>query len=149
MAKAKHQYFDLPIPRWMPPEAAVEFAQDAMEIIRRRTASGKDKDGNRFPKYSPDYVDSAQFKRAGKSKSPVNLKMTGDMMASMDILDQKKTRIRIGFEKGSEENAKAEGNALGSYGGKPNPEKARPFLGMTKKEYNKLLRQYEREYGDE
>lgn len=138
---AKHQYFDLPIPKGMPADVADDFADDVIEFIKRRSESGKDKDGNKFVKYTPDYAS-----KKGVARNAVDLTLSGDMLASIDKLEQKRNRIRIGFEKGSEENAKAEGNILGSYGRTPNPAKARDFLGISERDYRRILKKYDGDY---
>ena len=139
----KHQYFDLPIPRGMPDDVRYEFEQDVIEFMKRRTEKGLDVDGHAFPGYSDSYINSLDFKNAGKHPGRVNLTLTGDMLASVDILERKATSSRIGFEKGSDENAKADGNIRGMYGGsKPNPNKKREFLGISDKDYRRIARKY-------
>lgn len=100
-----------------------------MERIVERTDQGKDKDGRAFAKYSKAYKESLDFKNAGKG--PVNLQLSGDMLAALKVLKTSKEWIEVGFEKGSDENAKADGNIRGTYGSdSPDPKKARDFLGI-------------------
>lgn len=114
-----------------------------MERIVERTDQGKDKAGNAWrgeaAKYSEAYKKSLDFKNAGKG--PVNLQLSGDMLAAIKVLKSTSNWIEVGFEKGSDENAKADGNIRGTYGSDtPNPKKARDFLGMEGKELDRLTR---------
>ncbi len=73
---------------------------------------------------------SLDFKNSGKSKH-VDLQLSGDMLAALSLLSHKSGEITIGFENGTLENDKAEGNILGTYGQKsPIPGKKRDFLGI-------------------
>jgi len=106
-----------------------------------RTDQGKDKNGNSFAEYSPEYKNSIDFKNAGKSKNALpNLQLSGDMLAALKVLDSTKNYITVGFEKGSDENGKADGNIRGTYG-KPSPVgPKRDFLGISDKELVKLVK---------
>lgn len=117
-----------------------ELGDLIVERIVERTDQGKDKTGKSFPKYSQGYIDSLDFKIAGKS-SNVDLQLSGDMLASLKVLKSTRNWIEVGFERGSVENAKADGNIRGTYGQKtPIPGKARDFLGISKEELKKLLK---------
>jgi len=62
------------------------------------------------------------------------------MLDAIEVLSHKRGQVLIGFENGSEQNDKAEGNQTGSYGQPdPNPSKARRFLGLTDREYDAIL----------
>lgn len=139
---AKHQKITLSIPKGLGDDERAALADDIIESIRRRAEKGIDKNGDRFPKYSKSYVDSLDFKIAGKSASRVDLTLSGDMLAALTLLDSRPGKLTIGFEKGSEENGRADGNIRGSYGGSPNPSKARDFLGLPPAELSRLLRFY-------
>lgn len=105
-----------------------------------RTNKGVDKDGAKFPGYSKEYMKSLDFKIAGKSKS-VDLQLSGDMLAAIKALKTTRNWVEIGFEKGSEENARADGNIRGTYGkSSPIPGKARDFLGISEKELVKIIK---------
>lgn len=128
---AKWQKFDIEIPDHFTPSQRKRVADLAIDQIIRRSEEGIDKEGAKFPKYSKEYINSLDFKIAGKSKAKVDLTLSGDMLASMELLAEKKTKITIGFEKGSEENARADGNIRGTYGqSRANSAKARDFLGL-------------------
>ena len=138
----KHQKVTFTVPKDLDDDAREQLADDIIETIRRRTEKGVDKSGRRFPAYSEGYVDSLDFKIAGKSKTRVDLTLSGDMLAALTVLDSRPGKIVIGFEDGSPENARADGNIRGSYGGSPNPSKARDFLGLPPAELARLLRFY-------
>lgn len=127
------------IPEYLKPDEREELGLRILQFIRQRSAKGLDKDNNPFPKYSPSYKNSLDFKIAGKS-SKVNLKLSGDMLAALDLLNHRKGELLIGFENGTEENDRAEGNILGSYGKDPDEKKARDFLGIDPKDLAKLIK---------
>ena len=109
-------------------------------IVNRTVKEGRDRYGDKFPKYSDSYKESLDFKIAGKSKSKVDLQLSGDMLAALKVLDVTSRSVLIGYDKGAEENGRVEGNRLGSYGGKPNSDKARDFLGLTDDELRKIVK---------
>ena len=118
-----------------------EVADLIIERIVNRTDQGKDKQGKRFPGYSKSYKESLDFKVAGKSSGKVDLQLSGDMLAALDVLDKTSRSVTIGFEPGSDENAKADGNIRGTYGKPtPDPKKARDFLGITETELSKIVK---------
>jgi hypothetical protein len=66
------------------------------------------------------------------------------MFNAMKVLQNKADEVHIGFKRGTKYNAKAEGNALGTYGQKdPIPGKARPFLGLSKAALKEILDKYD------
>lgn len=134
------QKVEIAIPEDLKPDQRKELADLVIEHIVDRTQSGKDKDGKRFPRYSKAYIKSLDFQNAGKSKSKVDLQLSGDMLAAITLLNEKRGLLKIGFERGAEENDRAEGNILGSYGGDPNPSKARNFLGIQPSKLRELIR---------
>ena len=146
------QKVTIPIPEDLGPSERESLGKDIVEFIRQRTESGTGiKETARgvknvsFPAYSKTYIDSLDFKIAGKSKNKVNLTLSGDMLIALDVLSTRKGEVTIGFQPGSEENDRAEGNILGSYGGSPNPKKARNFLGIAPEDLDALLQNYQAE----
>lgn len=140
------QRVKIEIPDDLKPGEREDIAWLVLEHIRDRTATGRglNADGSRlkrFPGYSESYKKSLDFK-IGRKSSTVNLTLSGDMLDAMDLLSHKKGQLVIGFENGSVDNDKAEGNILGAYGGDPNPGKARNFLGVTDAELKTILRKY-------
>lgn len=135
------QKVKLEIPDNLKPNQREELADLVIEhIYERTTAENKDKNGRKFPNYSKSYIKSLDFANAGKSQSKVDLQLSGDMLAAMQLLNHRKGELTIGFERGSQENAKAEGNILGSYGGEPKASRARDFLGIEPKKLRELVK---------
>ena len=117
----KNQYYDFNVPKSLSEEEKLALSEDVIEYIRKRTEKCKDVTGTKFKSYSPEYINSLDFKIAGKSKGKVNLTQTGDMLADIETLDIKENKIRIGYEKGTLSDKKADGNANVN---------GRPFLGF-------------------
>lgn len=136
---AKVTELPLTIPKGMTRQQRLKIADLAIEFIVERTQGGVDKNGKRFPKYSKAYIESLDFKNAGKSPGKVDLQLSGDMLAAMSLLKEKDGQIVIGIDPKSEEAGRAEGNILGSYGGEPNKKRARDFLGIKKENLQKII----------
>lgn len=127
------------MPKGLTREQRAKIADLAIEFMVDRTMDRRDVDGKKFPKYSKAYTESLDFKNAGKSKNNVNLQLSGDMLAALDILENTDGKIIVGYEPGTDEEARAEGNILGSYGGDPNEKRARRFLGIKKDDLKKII----------
>lgn len=137
---AKHQYIDIPLPKSVSKENRLTIADLIIERIVERTSEGLDKKGNPFPGYSKSYINSLDFQNAGKSAGDINLQLSGDMLAALTILKDGPNKIRIGFEKGSDENARADGNIRGTYGkDRGSKKKARDFLGIDRDELKSII----------
>lgn len=111
-----------------------EIALKIIDYIKERTAAGIGIKGGRrftFPAYSKSYIESDAFKRAGKSPSQVNLKLSGEMLDDLRILSTRGNSVLIGFENGTFSNDKADGNSA-----------RRPFLGVNKSELDAILREF-------
>lgn len=120
---------------------AQTVAEEILNFIVERSKKGYGSDGDKFPGYSAAYKKSDAFKLAGKS-SKVDLTLSGEMLDSLEVLQAKRGKIVIGFQKGSDMNGRAEGNILGTYGtSKPDPDKARNFMGLSGKELSKIIRE--------
>lgn len=87
--------------------------------------------------YSDAYAKSLDFKAAGKSKGKVNMTLTGDMLASVDVTDTKGNRIKVGV---SEDQVPKAFNHLT---GDTVPE--RPWFGVSREEVEDILL----EFGDD
>jgi hypothetical protein len=139
---AKWQRLRIDLPEAYTPIERVAIAQEIIDAITERTLAGKNKKGATFPGYTKEYVNSPAFKAAGKGKN-VNLRLSGDMLASLKILNESKGSVLIGFENGTEENAKADGNIRGTYGSaSPKSGKARDFLGIKPEEKKRILERF-------
>lgn len=135
---AKWQKFRIDAPDDFTPSMREALGREVTEFIRKRSESGKDKNNKNFPKYSKEYKESLDFKNAGKT-SKVDLTLSGDMLIALDIISHSRGTILIGYENGSEENAKADGNVRGTYGKKlARSSKARDFMGITTKDLERL-----------
>ncbi len=140
------QKFTISIPKGYDSDERRSIGLDIIERIIDRTKAGKDKENKDFSgaagKYSDEYKKSFEYKLAGKG-STVNLSLSGEMLNAMEILDNTDGELTIGYRDGDKfNNAKAEGNILGSYGRDPNPSKARDFLGITDGEVENILKKY-------
>lgn len=119
------------------------FGDAVIRRILERTARGIDVNGNLFTGYTKEYKESLDF-RIAKSSSRVNLELSGDMLTSLSVIDIGTSSITIGFDDPDEE-AKAAGNILGTYGQKtPNPSKARSFVGLPQAELDEIKATFRR-----
>lgn len=117
----------------------ISIARDVIRLIKDRTSQGIDAKGNQFKGYTKEYTKSKKFLLAGKSPVQVNLQLSKRMIGNLKLLTHGTGYIEVGYEKGSKDNAKAEGNIIGSYGGRPSQSKARDFLGITDTELTSVL----------
>ena len=142
---AKWRRIKLDIPKDIKPKDRKDLAFAILEFIRDRTEAGKDKNNKAFKKYTNAYKDSVDFSIAGKSSKP-NLKLSGDMLDDLDLLSDKKGQLLIGYENGSENNGKADGNITGSYGqANGNKKYARDFLGITPRDLTRVIKRFREE----
>lgn len=137
---AQQQKIDIPISDKYTPAERRAIAEDVIDFIVNRSKSGLDKNNNAFVGYSASYKDSLEFRIGGKS-SNVDLTLSGDMLDSIELLRDRKGAITVGFSRG-QENDKAEGNIIGSYGRSANPSKARDFLGIHPSDLTRILKQH-------
>lgn len=152
---AKWQRAVFTIPKSIKKQDRIELAEEIITRIRRNAENGYGipfgESGEASKKvkfktgYSEGYAKSIDFKIAGKSKGQTpDLTLSGDMLAALDIISEAPGKIIVGYDNGSEENGKADGNCRGTYGtNTPSEKKARNFMGLSESEFNKLLRKYE------
>jgi hypothetical protein len=115
------------------------FGQEVIDIIRERTAKSKDINGNPLPSpYSESYADSLEFKAWGKSRNKVNMKLTGEMLDSMDILDIDGNVLKVGFEGLEATKAFAHNTGFEGHPVLEGKVAKRKFFGVTKDEVNKI-----------
>lgn len=143
---AKQQKFKIDFPEGLTDKIKLSITRDVIEHIQRRAIEenrGFNPDTGRefkFSKYSKEYA-----AKKGVSRGDVDLVNSSDMFNAMEILKIQKDSALIGFQSGSKENAKAEGNQLGTYGQpSPIPGKARPFLGIPKKVLDEIVSKYKK-----
>jgi len=140
---AKQQKFVWELPEGYKAEDLEAIANDIRVFIKDRSQAGFGVKNGKvfgFPEYNDDYRKNV---KGGQRR--VDLTLSDEMLNSIEILKISGRKVTIGFEAGSEVNAKAEGNQIGSYGRAPNPKKARPFLGLTDEEADAILAAYETE----
>lgn len=134
-----HVKFDIPMPTDVDVDREAVAYAVIDEIVERTQNRSRNKDGRKFSNYSKAYIKSLDFELAGKSKK-VNLTMTGDMLAALDLLEADDKKITIGYEKNSDENDKAEGNIKGTYGDEGRKRKTpRNFLGISNKALARII----------
>lgn len=136
------QKIRIKIPKGISPEDREAIASEVIEYIRDRAQNdgrGFNPDTGRefkFPKYTKDYAKK-------KGSSFVDLTFDDEMLRAMRLLREESGSITIGYEAGSKENGKAEGNQKGTYGQpRPIPGKARPFLGLPKWKLDEIVEKY-------
>lgn len=119
-----------------------EIGQWIIDRIRDRTADGKDIFYNDFKApYSDSYVESEEFKDAGKSRNDVNMELTGAMLESItstDLVDSIVVSIP------SDESPKAYGHMTDfeghpTLGGKGN---RRQFFGLGSRDIDDLKKEF-------
>lgn len=115
------------------------IGQFLIDRIKSRTSQGVDINGNAFVGYSKAYQSSDEFLAARKSGG-VNMKLSGDMLGSIDILEIKGNSIKIGFAD-REEELKAHGHMTG--GGKNNSLPVREFFGITDRDLEEANKKFE------
>lgn len=140
----KHQKIIIPIPKGYSEFERERISRDIIEAIQINARNGLDADGKPFKGgYTEAYKKSLDFKIGGKSPGKVDMTLSGDMLGAIDLLKNGNGKLVIGFEKGSDENARADGNIRGTYGqSKPIPGKARNFLGIPEAQLKAILRRY-------
>lgn len=120
------------------------IAESLIEKIIQRTESGQGVNGNGkevdlISPYSKDYVDSPEFKAFGKKKNKVNMKLTGSMLASVDLIDDRADKLEIGID--NEEAPKAYNHIVGDTVPK------RPWLGLTADDLDEVKKEYADDVG--
>lgn len=139
----KWQRIDIPISKKYSPIEREAIATEIINFIRKRTQDDNlDKNNRKFASYSKAYTKSLDFKIARKSKGNINLTLSGDMLGALQVLGDKSGSIRIGFENGSQENARADGNIRGTYGQKSQTAPKRDFLGLTRADLASILQRF-------
>lgn len=120
------------------------IGESLIEKIDKRTSGGMGVDGKgqevelKSP-YSEQYADSLEFKAFGKKKNKVNMKLTGSMLSSIDIIDQDAKKLKIGID--NEDAPKAYNHMVGD------TVPRRPFLGLTSDDLDKVKSEFADEVG--
>lgn len=136
---AEQQKFTVKVSKKYDEATRVAIGLEIIDHILNRTSKGLDKNNKAFAGYSKSYTKSFDFKLAGKSKNKVNLDLSGEMMNAMTLLDTSDGEITIGIPDDDDfNNAKAEGNIKGTYGGSPKRGKKRDFMGIARSDLNDI-----------
>lgn len=106
-------------------------AGDGMKI----SSSGQGRPVKLYAPYSDEYSDSLEFKAAGKKRNKINMTLTGDMLAAVDVVDTKGNRIKVGVID-DEQIPKAFNHNVGD----TVPE--RPWFGVSKSELREILEDF-------
>lgn len=128
-------HFEIDISKSYGPSERQAIAQEIIDYIVERTEKGLDADNRAFVKYKSNYAKE-------KGQSNVDLTFSGDMLAEIQLLQDKSGKIRIGFSGDYDGLGKVEGNILGTYGQDSPVNKGRNFLGITKADLNAILANY-------
>lgn len=124
------------------PSIRRSIAERAIEIILERTEEGKGVDGNKVVKlkspYSKQYSESLEFQGFNKEKNKVNMKLTGSMLSSVDLIAEQSSKIKIGIDD-PDEAPKAFNHLTGDTVPK------RPWLGLTSADLDKIKSEYQEE----
>lgn len=138
------QKVKIPIPKGFSKEVREQIGEDIIKAIRNRALKenrGYDVNTGREFKFAPYTKKYAAFK--GTSQGNVDLELEGNMLYAMDVLQNYTDAVTIGFQPNTDQNAKAEGNAKGTYGQKRPVTEGRPFLGLSQKRLKEILDKYE------
>lgn len=112
------------------------LGQAFIDRIISKAKSGKRFDGKPLKSpYSKEYAESLEFKAAGKSRGKVNMTLSGDMLGSIDILDEKANVLKIGIDDELEAP-----KAYNHQEGDTVP--ARPFFGLNNKDVEEIRSEF-------
>jgi hypothetical protein len=76
-----------------------KIGQGIIDYITERSAKGLGIGGNKLKSpYSKDYIKSLPFKAAGKSPNKVDMRLSGDMIGSLDLLEENGSVIKFGID---------------------------------------------------
>ena len=118
-------------------------AQDLIDYMVKRVSGGKGVEENKVTKlkkpYSESYQQSLEFKAYGKEKNKINMKLTGNMLDSIDVIESSDGVVKIGIDD-PEEAAKAYNHQTGDTVPK------RPFFGVTESDISKIKKIYKKEF---
>lgn len=108
-----------------------QIGQDIIARIKERTSLGLDRNNRLFAGYSPNYEKSGT----------VNLRVSGDMLAGLEVLSHGRGFIRIGF-------ASRRTNDKAAFIQAPRGQKAgnqpvREFVGISQADLNRILASYD------
>ena len=112
-----------------------EIAQEVIDYMIDRTQVDRKELGGQKPlksPYSKSYSESKDFKAAGKSRTKVDLTLSGDMLGSIDLVEESNSGFKIAIA--ADQTPKAFGHISGFEGHPVLRGPKRPFFGVTKDE---------------
>lgn len=77
---------------------AYAIGSELVDRIVSITESGRSPKGNSLKSYDKDYIDSEEFKAAGKSANDVNMTLYGDMLAQLEPIRFVNGSIVLGWQ---------------------------------------------------
>lgn len=111
------------------------IGQVMLDKMLERVGEGKGIGGVKLKSpYSKVYTETLEFKAAGKSRSKVNMSLTGDMLSAINIVSTDGNKIVLGIEDDQVE--KAYNHQVGDTVPK------RPFFGFTKEELKDIKKKF-------
>lgn len=117
------------------------IGQALIDKMKDRTASNEFvKIDSGAQRYSDSYAESDEFKARGKSKGNVNMKLTGDMLSALEVLETSGNSIKLGFDD-PEEREKAGGHNRGDNKVLP----LRQFFGLRQSEVKEVIGRFSSE----
>lgn len=119
-----------------------EFGARIVEEILKRTNKGVDKDDKGFKSYSKTYRQSDIFKIYKGRKLKPDLKLTGEMQSSLNVVKTTATGVIISFID-QEDGSKARGHIVGD---NPNKMPIRDFFGLPDEDIEKIMNETIKEY---
>lgn len=116
---------------------------EIVNFIVDRTEKGLDINGNAFAGYTQGYKETLEYKIGHGADSTVNLRLSGEMLGSISIINHGVGFIKLGFDDSeAAKKAKWIQSPTGQKAGKQPPRK---FLGISEKDLNRILEKYKDE----
>lgn len=122
------------------PALVNEIGQEIIDFMVDRAKDGRGLGGVKLKSpYSKEYSESLEFKAFGKNKSEVNMTLRGDMLSSIDLVNDDPSKLKIAIAE-DDEIPKAYNHNVGDTVPK------RPFFGLDKSELEEILSNYESDF---
>jgi hypothetical protein len=115
-----------------------KIVNSLIEKMKDRISEGLDRFGEPMAPYSEVYKSSFNYIAARKDGT-VNMRLTGDMLGSLDVLSEDGGKVKIGFV-GGEQQEKAYAHFMGT-----NKLPVRQFFGVTQREVDAVKSEFDME----
>jgi hypothetical protein len=107
MAESQNTYTAFIDPRYTFAQRR-QIGEAIVGFIKKRAGNKKGIGGARFKNYEKSYADSKEFKLAGKTRNNPNLKLFGQMLDNLKVLDVSLAgRVVVGFDANTRSNDKS------------------------------------------